>query len=79
MLFPPQQKIVGFNLPGDVNQSLTDAQRAIQFVRSTPGVTAALVGMSRREHVEENLETAARVAPMSFNDYRVMFASGKQE
>ena len=29
MLFPPQQKIVGFNLPGDVNQSLTDAQRAI--------------------------------------------------
>jgi predicted aldo/keto reductase-like oxidoreductase len=48
-------------------------------VRSTPGVTAALVGMSRREHVEENLETAARVAPMSFNDYRVMFASGKQE
>lgn len=50
----------------------TDAQRAIQFVRSTPGVTAALVGMSRREHVEENLG-AARVAPMSFNDYRVMF------
>jgi aryl-alcohol dehydrogenase-like predicted oxidoreductase len=63
------------HLPGLV----TDAQRAIQFVRSTPGVTAALVGMSRREHVEENLETAARVAPMSFNDYRVMFASGKQE
>jgi aryl-alcohol dehydrogenase-like predicted oxidoreductase len=33
----------------------TDAQRAIQFVRSTPGVTSALVGMSQLAHVEENL------------------------
>src|SRR5581483_10726123 len=40
----------------------TDAQRAIQFVRSTPGVTTALVGMSHRSHVEENLEVA-RVEP----------------
>jgi aryl-alcohol dehydrogenase-like predicted oxidoreductase len=40
----------------------TPAQRALQFVRSTPGVTTALVGMSRREHVEENL-ALARVAP----------------
>jgi aryl-alcohol dehydrogenase-like predicted oxidoreductase len=50
----------------------TDAQRSIQFVRSTPGVTTALVGMSRREHVEENLATA-QVAPMPFKDYRAMF------
>src|SRR5258708_1835232 len=28
-LFPPQEQIPGFNLPGDVNQPLTDAQRAI--------------------------------------------------
>ena len=40
----------------------TSAQRALQFVRSTPGITAALVGMSRREHVAENLEVA-RTAP----------------
>lgn len=33
----------------------TDAQKAIQFVRSTPGVTSALVGMSQVAHVEENL------------------------
>jgi aryl-alcohol dehydrogenase-like predicted oxidoreductase len=33
----------------------SDAQRAIHFVRSTPGVTTALVGMSKREHVYENL------------------------
>lgn len=30
-------------------------QTAIQFARSTPGITTALIGMSRIEHVEENL------------------------
>jgi len=40
----------------------SDAQRAIQFVRSTPGITTALVGMRGRRHVEENL-ALARVAP----------------
>jgi aryl-alcohol dehydrogenase-like predicted oxidoreductase len=33
----------------------TDAQRAIQFTRSTPGIAVALVGMGRREHVRDNL------------------------
>jgi aryl-alcohol dehydrogenase-like predicted oxidoreductase len=33
----------------------TDAQRAIEFVRSMPGVTTVLVGMKRVEHVDENL------------------------
>ena len=36
----------------------TDAQRALQFARSTPGVTTALVGMQARAHVEENLALA---------------------
>ncbi len=36
----------------------TDAQRAIQFTRSTPGISVALVGMGRREHVIENLAVA---------------------
>src|SRR5258706_4773362 len=36
----------------------SDAQTGIQFVRSAPGITTALVGMSRREHVEENLQLA---------------------
>jgi aryl-alcohol dehydrogenase-like predicted oxidoreductase len=40
----------------------TDAQRALQFVRSTPGVTIALVGMRQRAHVEENLAVARRPA-----------------
>ena len=30
-------------------------QTAIEFVRSIPGITTALIGMSRVEHVEENL------------------------
>ena len=50
----------------------TDAQTAIQFVRSTPGVTTALVGMGRRAHVEENLQLA-RVAPAAAEDYRRLF------
>lgn len=37
----------------------TDAQTGIQFVRSAPGITTALVGMSRSEHVEENLQLVA--------------------
>ncbi len=40
----------------------TDAQTGIQFVRSAPGITTALVGMSQRAHVEENLQLAAVAA-----------------
>ncbi len=51
------------NLPGELRERLpgvrTDAQFAIQFVRSTPGVTVALVGMSDVSHARENLELAA--------------------
>jgi aryl-alcohol dehydrogenase-like predicted oxidoreductase len=50
----------------------TDAQRALQFVRSTPGVTTALVGMKEAKHVEENLHTA-RVAPASWEQYSKLF------
>jgi aryl-alcohol dehydrogenase-like predicted oxidoreductase len=38
----------------------SDPQRAIQFVRSSPGVTSAVVGMRREQHVVENLELAQR-------------------
>lgn len=50
----------------------TDAQRAIQFVRSTPGITCALVGMSSRAHVEENLATPL-VAPLNVEEFRALF------
>jgi aryl-alcohol dehydrogenase-like predicted oxidoreductase len=63
-------------LPPDVRARFpgleTDAQRAIQFVRSTPGITCALVGMSPREHVEENLAAAA-CAPLTLEAYRAIF------
>ena len=64
------------NLPeviGETFQGLeTDGQRALQFVRSTPGVTSALVGMKQVKHVEENLKTA-RVAPASWEQYSKLF------
>ncbi len=51
---------VAQGLPKDLREALgslpSDAQTAIQFVRSAPGVCTALVGMSRIEHVEENLK-----------------------
>ena len=37
----------------------TNAQRAIQFTRSTPGIAVALVGMSRREHVRRKSRRGA--------------------
>ena len=50
-----------------------DAQRAIQFVRSTPGITSALVGMSRRVHVGENLGTA-ELPPLNLEQFRAIFS-----
>jgi aryl-alcohol dehydrogenase-like predicted oxidoreductase len=38
----------------------TDAQRALEFVRSIPGVTSALVGMKNTAHVAENMELVRR-------------------
>lgn len=53
----------------------TDAQRAVQFVRSTPGITSALVGMARPDHVVENLATAS-VPRLSLEDFRAIFTKG---
>lgn len=67
---------VAHGLPETIREPLgalaTDAQTAIQFVRSTPGITTALVGMSRRAHVEENLQLA-RIPPAATEDYRRLF------
>ncbi len=49
----------------------TDAQRAIQFARSTPGITSALVGMSRPNHVEENL-TLVETPPASADSIQAL-------
>jgi aryl-alcohol dehydrogenase-like predicted oxidoreductase len=46
----------------------TNAQRAIQFARSTPGISVALAGMGRWEHVVENLGVA-KVPPVGRDAY----------
>jgi aryl-alcohol dehydrogenase-like predicted oxidoreductase len=50
----------------------TDAQRALQFVRSTPGIGTALVGMKSVAHVEENV-AVARVAPVAWAEFQRLF------
>lgn len=66
---------VARGLPDELRQnlgSLRDAQAAIQFVRSAPGITTALVGMSHAEHVEENFQLV-EVEPMSAKDFIQLF------
>jgi aryl-alcohol dehydrogenase-like predicted oxidoreductase len=55
------------------NNLSSDAQRAIQFVRSTPGVATALIGMSQRSHVEENL-MLAKTPPAAVEDFMKIFS-----
>ena len=68
------------NLPPIINDTFaglkTDSQRALQFVRSTPGVTTALVGMKQIAHVEENLQ-AACVPPASWEQYSKLFQTSE--
>ncbi|MBI2492770.1 MAG: aldo/keto reductase [Candidatus Rokubacteria bacterium] len=52
----------------------TDAQRALQFVRSTPGLGTALVGMRTLAHVDENA-AIARVAPAPWPQFQRFFAA----
>jgi aryl-alcohol dehydrogenase-like predicted oxidoreductase len=50
-------------LPGRIEAALpglaSDAQRCLQFVRSTPEITTAVVGMRDPDHVDENLAVTA--------------------
>lgn len=64
------------DLPPEMDTALPglagDAQRAIQFSRSAPGITTSLVGMGRRAHVEENLGVGA-VPPLTVEQYQALF------
>ena len=67
-------------LPPFVTSALgmkSDAERAMQFVRSTPGITTALVGMSRVEHVRANLSLVG-VAPASQDQFARLFQRGEK-
>jgi len=67
------------NLPPFVAQTLgleSDAERALQFARSAPGITTALVGMSRVQHVEANAKLV-NVAPATIDQFANLFSRGQ--
>jgi aryl-alcohol dehydrogenase-like predicted oxidoreductase len=70
---------VARNLPAFVAEALglqDDAQRSLQFVRSSPGITTALVGMSHVEHVRENAKLVG-VAPATVDQFSKLFTRGE--
>ena len=70
---------VASNLPEFVGEALgldSDAERALQFVRSSPGITTALVGMSREEHVRANAKLVA-VPPATIEQFSKLFSRGQ--
>jgi len=64
------------SLPTTVSEALSglqsDVQRALQFTRSTPGITTALVGMKSVAHVEHNL-AVANFPPASLEQFQKLF------
>ena len=70
---------VAQNLPSFVGDALgleNDAERALQFVRSAPGITTALVGMSRTAHVEANARLV-EAPPAGIEQFSKLFARGE--
>jgi aryl-alcohol dehydrogenase-like predicted oxidoreductase len=70
---------VARNLPAFVAEALgleDDAQRSLQFVRSSPGITTALVGMSHVEHVRENAKLVG-VTPATVDQFSKLFTRGE--
>ncbi|MGA9885655.1 MAG: aldo/keto reductase [Candidatus Acidiferrales bacterium] len=63
------------NLPQYMAQAIrgeTDAERALQFARSVPGVTTALAGMSHVEHVRANLRMV-KMEPAGRDEFLKLF------
>jgi aryl-alcohol dehydrogenase-like predicted oxidoreductase len=70
---------VARNLPPFVGEALglnSDAERALQFVRSSPGITTALVGMSHAEHVKANAQLVG-AAPATVDQFSRLFTRGE--
>jgi aryl-alcohol dehydrogenase-like predicted oxidoreductase len=44
----------------------------LQFVRSTPGIGTALIGMKQADHVRDNM-ALARLAPLSSDQIAKLF------
>jgi aryl-alcohol dehydrogenase-like predicted oxidoreductase len=70
---------VAKNLPTFVADALglaNDAERALQFVRSSPGITTALVGMSRAAHVQANAKLVS-IPPATEEQFTNLFSRGE--
>jgi aryl-alcohol dehydrogenase-like predicted oxidoreductase len=70
---------VAQNLPQFVAEALglqDDAERALQFARSAPGITTALVGMSRTAHVEANARLV-QLPPAGIDQFSKLFSRGE--
>jgi aryl-alcohol dehydrogenase-like predicted oxidoreductase len=66
-------------LPSHVQRVLglqSDAELALQFVRSVPGLTTALVGMSNANHVHANL-SLLNVEPAPRDQFLKLFGHGR--
>ena len=71
---------VAQNLPVFVAEAFgldNDAERALQFALSAPGITTALVGMSRTAHVEANAKLVT-VPPASLEQLSKLFSRGER-
>lgn len=63
------------NLPEWLGEKIgmaSDAERALQFARSAPGVLTALVGMGKPAHVFENIKVA-KTNPMTSDAFHALF------
>lgn len=72
---------VAKNLPSFVADAFglsDDAERALQFVRSAPGICTALVGMSRIDHVKANTRLVS-TPPATMEEFSRLFARGTSE
>ena len=55
----------------------SDADNAIQFSRSAPGLTTSLIGMGRKEHVAANLKPAL-IRPTPPEEWKKLFTRTKE-
>ena len=70
---------VARNLPPFVAEAFgleNDAERALQFARSAPGITTALVGMSRAEHAKANARLMS-MPPATVEEFSKLFSRGE--
>jgi aryl-alcohol dehydrogenase-like predicted oxidoreductase len=70
---------VASNLPEFVAEALgleNDAERSLQFARSAPGITTALVGMSRAEHARANTRLV-NIPTATVDEFSKLFSRGE--